>query len=422
MPTPNLILAFFLTAAFFSNGFTQKECINCFQKTLNKRYEATDTAIEASRNIIMDFIRDKKWDSIPGLVANCDSIFSPDSSWLSYNERYLLNIILEKDSTQLYDLDYYQQNYPVYDATQPEKVKAECNKSPRYGSRFFGNDETSLNLLNVNLTRIFRSIALREIQENGKKYPHYNDAWCFFMIMDTLYKRPNNRGSHPLEYFKSRFPHSVFSRLKVIDEDYYSLIHGRFVWPLLRYNMQYGQVYEAMAAKPYSMFGNHISGIFVLEGDMNVSWSMALYVKCATIHTRAPVYSGSELLETGLPLEIWQYGLDCAKIIKVSEMNYLRPTFGVFTMQTHIPADTISPKHTPYFRFTTCFGLKIGADFEYTLIKTRIDRDDLLGPYLRFSIGVRIAEFPLLGSGFSNYAYFAGISVVSPSIFSWMIK
>jgi hypothetical protein len=373
-----------------SASFPLGNCPNCFENRLSQQRTETDTLFDAARNLILDYIRDAKRDSIRILVAYCDSAFSPDSSWITLQERYLIRYVLP-DTNALYDLDYYTGYYPLYDSRKPRKSDTWC---------FPGR--TAAPRSRDNLTKVLKAAARAATPGYARAYPRFRDVWTFYNMLDSSNTFGYRRVTLDLDGFRKKFPRSPLSRLRI--RDGFAGHWGSFVRTGM--DILVGQRYYLTPLGPRNVIPNHPStflGFDLYAGDAVA----AFYVDVAQTHTTKKISDGVDTLPAHFPVDPAYLGVDLGWRLWVRANLNLVAQAGIFSTSLSPQIDSTK---IPLIRYndSRIYGLKLGLDANYLFGN---NASSAFGTMLRISAGMYMANARKMDPSFDNVGFFAGVSL-----------
>jgi hypothetical protein len=355
----------------------------------------------ATRSIIQDYFKNSQIDSVALAVAYCDSINSPDSSWLSNSERYYIYFLCV-DTHNLYKLDYYCNTYSLYDTTQPLQALNECR------SDYYGRKEVSPSIGSFdNLESILFKTCKSRLSEYRAMYPAFNDIWDFWDTFVLQSCVNEELGKKNIFAFRKKHPQSPLAKLKSRDYRELQILQKQMTQQQPRTRNSNGGGVVAGAGFAYwpgvknSIYPSPLS--FSLLGDIvfkDILYQLALDV---TNQRTVNDLIKNDTLEKGSSVLITNISINVGKVFGFSDKYFLTPTAGLFLFQT-----TPNQGNTVRFDIPFVAGARINLDYTHIL---GFFGTDNFGPSVRLSSGICLGDFKRISNELNYYLLYVNLTV-----------
>ena len=373
------------------------------QRIRNYRFERK-TVVEATRNILLDYLQAGRTDSIRIAISYCDSMTAPDSSWLSVTERLLLHFICA-DTQALYAPEFFRDRFNLYDTTRLEDLKTRC-RTDSYEFSHEGIAGTTDNLSGV----LFKE-GTRILPDNRKKYPGSGDIWDFWELVVLEPCISGTTLNTGLVSFRQKYPNSPFSRLKTLNWDELQKLRvleianpGKTSSGLrggTGGGLLCGPSYIPWHTGDRAVYPNDLSAIV----NIDMVFDNVLYqvnMRFSNIKSQYDIIM-SDTLKKGSAILLSNISLNVGPVFGLSPKDYFCPMTGVELVQSGIQA-----KDEVGFNLPFVVAGKLGID--YTRLMGRFG-NSFVGPAIRFSAGMIAGNFRRISGTLRNVQTYVNITL-----------
>jgi hypothetical protein len=386
-----------------SSVMSQENAANTIGQRLKGYSFERKKVVEATRNILLDYLQAGRTDSIRIAITFCDSITAPDSSWLSVTERLLLHFICA-DTEALFAPDYFSERFNLYDTTRLSELKTGC----RTGFRDFSSEgfsETTDNLAGV----LFKECK-KILPDNRKKYPGSGDIWDFWGLVVLEPCISGTTLNNGLASFREKYPNSPFSRLKTLNWDELRKLRTFEITTTEKTpgtrsgsggGLLVGPSYIPWHTGDRAVYPNDLSVII----NLDMVFDNVLYqvdMRLSDIKSEYDIIM-SDTLKKGSAILLSHFSINAGPVFGLSPKDYLCPMAGVELFQSGIQA-----KDEVGFNLPFVIAGRLG--FDYTRLMGRFG-DSFVGPAIRFSAGMTAGNFRRISGTLRNVQPYMNITL-----------
>jgi hypothetical protein len=373
--------------ASMTNVYGDELCRDCMLNKMQVYNPPREKIVDNSRNIMIDFVRDNKLDSLPVIVHYCDSVYSPDSSWLTASERFLIGFI-NADSAELYNTDYYCRSFYLYNSAGRVRKADNCLINPHMYNAYMAHGD--------NLYNVLRITAQSCLSEQKKKYPQFADAWEFCELLVLHCRLRPDSIPNTLNVFRKHYPDSPLASLRFLGDKERHFTIGTGLMIGQAFNHNFGSTSELMR--------DDFSTILQLELVAG-KWILSVHGDFNTIHTKNVYSNGTDTLSAGSPVDVNTSGLCAGRVFRLGKRDFLVPNAGIFRMQLGFDT-SFTNLHPTDFKFSKCTGGSVGVDYNHFLA---VSETGNTGMPLRLSFKVMVGDFSKIVQNAGRIRIYAGV-------------
>jgi hypothetical protein len=389
------VVRLFILAMVVTASVTFGETLTIGQRLKGYDFERK-RVVQATRSIILDFLKSGRMDSLKLAVAYCDSLASPDSSWLSESERYCVYFLCV-DTRNLYQLDFYCRTFSLFDTASLPAPGTVCRP------RFLGEYQQDVpdNLHSVLLKSCMGSLAAYR-----GKYNEFDDIWTFWEKIVLQPCANVQIQQQELDAIGKKYPQSPFARLRVNDYREMLKITRRLNAdkPRAR-NATGGGVfagagYLAWLGAPAGVFPDPLE----FSGNIDMIFNNVLYqfgVDVSHVKMKNDLIKTDTLAKgTGVVLSF--LSLNIGHYFDLGKTDYISPLGGIFLCQT-APDNSNLTFDVPFV-----VGVRLGADYTHVLGHWG---ESLVGPAIMLSTGILLGDFKRISGSQGNCQLYADLTI-----------
>jgi hypothetical protein len=397
-----ILLGFTFIVLCFNGNADENGMNSIAQRIKNYEFERNKTIL-STRSVIIDYIKENRMDSLRLAVAFCDSINSPDSTWLTNMERVYIHFLCV-DTSFLYDKALYTEHFGLID-TAKELQKLEFCNNPFTRGNFLRQSEEK----DDNLSLILFKTCKSRLNEYRNTYTKLNDIWDFWEIVAFEPCVDIRNQKKQLAAFREKYQKSVLASLTILDYEEQQkrtqLMESQEVKRAPRGPSGggggIGASYTIFPKKGNDLLPNFLSVTAFID-VMKDNWLYQIGMDFSGMKTKADLIR-NDTLKKGSIIRMNKFLLSIGRPLDIGSSDVIFPVVGGVLFHNFLEDRSAVGFDLPFF-----IGGKIGVDYNHII---GLDKSSVIGPALRISTGVYFGNFKKIDNSLKYYQVYFSVMV-----------